>query len=199
MEMAEEEKEREEPVADGEKPAEDPKKGDSPKAEEAKAEESPAKEEAKPEEKKPPEVDWKDRYTRLLADFDNYKKRMVRERDETYGYAESDVLASVLPTVDNLALALANAVDKADDPFVKGVQLVYDTLLKALKDRQAEPFDSIGKPLDTERMEAVATLPDDKVAEGLVSNEVKRGWTLKGKVLRVAQVVVSSGKAEDGK
>ena len=198
MEMAEEEKEREEPVADGEKPAEDPKKGDSPKAEEAKTESS-AKEDAKPEEKKPPEVDWKDRYTRLLADFDNYKKRMVRERDETYGYAESDVLASVLPTVDNLALALANAVDKADDPFVKGVQLVYDTLLKSLKDRQAEPFDSIGKPLDTARMEAVATLPDDKIAEGIVSNEVKRGWTLKGKVLRVAQVVVSSGKAEDGK
>ena len=190
------------------KEKEDPKKDDSPKVEEPKGEE-PAKEDSKggekpaekpaAAEKKPPEVDWKDRYTRLLADFDNYKKRMVRERDETYGYAESDVLKSVLPTVDNLALALANAADKAEDPFVKGVQLVYDTLLKSLKDRQAEPFDSIGKPLDTERMEAVATLPDDKVAEGLVSNEVKRGWTLKGKVLRVAQVVISSGKAEEKK
>ena len=193
--MSEELKEKEEPKKDDSPKAEEPK-GEQPA--EAKGGEKPAGKPAAAE-KKPPEVDWKDRYTRLLADFDNYKKRMVRERDETYGYAESDVLASVLPTVDNLALALANAADTADDPFVKGVQLVYDTLLKSLKDRQAEPFDSIGKPLDTERMEAVATLPDDKVAEGLVSNEVKRGWTLKGKVLRVAQVVISSGKAEEKK
>ena len=193
--MADKEKTEEKEAAPKQPAEAGPKPKDAPE-QPAEGGEKPAEDAA---EKKPPEVDWKDRYTRLLADFDNYKKRMVRERDETYGYAESDVLASVLPTVDNLALALANAADKADDPFVKGVQLVYDTLLKSLKDRQAEPFDSIGKPLDTERMEAVATLPDDKVEEGLVSNEVKRGWTLKGKVLRVAQVVVSSGKAEDGK
>ena len=195
--MSEELKEKEEPKKDDSPKVEEPK-GEEPAKEDSKGGEKPAEKPAAAE-KKPPEVDWKDRYTRLLADFDNYKKRMVRERDETYGYAESDVLKSVLPTVDNLALALANAADKAEDPFVKGVQLVYDTLLKSLRDRQAEPFDSIGKPLDTERMEAVATLPDDKVAEGLVSNEVKRGWTLKGKVLRVAQVVISSGKAEEKK
>ena len=183
------------------KEKEEPKKDDSPKAEEPKGEqpaearggEKPAEKPAEAE-KKPPEVDWKDRYTRLLADFDNYKKRMVRERDETYGYAESDVLASVLPTVDNLALALANAADKADDPFVKGVQLVYDTLLKSLKDHGAEPFDSVGKELDTEKMEAIATLPSPDVPEGKVSIESKKGWMLKDKVLRAAQVVVSSGK-----
>lgn len=148
-------------------------------------------------EKAPPaEPDWKDRYARLLADFDNYKKRVAREREDTYHYAEADVLNSVLPVVDNLALALSNAADKADDPFVKGVQLVYDSLLSSLKDRKAEPFDSIGKALDTAKMEAIATLPNEEIAEGLVSNEVKRGWMLRDKVLRAAQVVVSSGKVD---
>ena len=142
------------------------------------------------------EPDWKDLYARLLADFDNYKKRAAREREDTYRYAESDILKDVLPTVDNLQLALDNAKDRADDEFVKGVKLVYDSLVSALKDHGAEPFDSVGKALDTECMEAIATLPSEDVAEGLVSIESKRGWKLKDKVLRAAQVVVSAGKAQ---
>jgi molecular chaperone GrpE len=142
---------------------------------------------------KPADPDWKDLYTRLLADFDNFKKRTARDREDTYRYAESDILRDILPVVDNLALALSSAKDR-DEPFVKGVRLVYDTLLGALKDHGAEPFESVGQPLDTEKMEAIAHLPSDTVAEGVVSNEAKRGWTLKGKVLRAAQVVVSAGK-----
>ena len=152
----------------------------------------PEKPAAEPE--KPSEPDWKALYALTLADFDNYKKRAARDRDETYRYAEADIIGDVLPAVDNLALALANASDKADDPFVKGVQLVYDTLMKSLKDHGAEPFDSVGRPLDTERMEAIATLPSPDVEEGMVSIESKKGWLLKGKVLRAAQVVVSAGK-----
>ncbi len=148
---------------------------------------------AKPAEEKPAEVDWKDQYARLMADFDNFKKRTARDRDDTYRYAEADILKDILPTVDNLTLALSKA-ENPEDPFVKGVQLVCDTLLNALKDHGAEPFDSVGKPLDIEKMDAVAQLPNEEVEEGLVSNEVKRGWTLKGKVLRAAQVVVSAGK-----
>ncbi|MBR3221041.1 MAG: nucleotide exchange factor GrpE [Kiritimatiellae bacterium] len=160
--------------------------------------EKPAEAEKKPAEPddKPAEPDWKDSYARLLADFDNYKKREARAREDTYRYAEADILADVLPVVDNLALALANAKNK-DDEFVKGVQLVYDSFLKQLKDHGAEPFDSVGQKLDTERMEAIAHLPSPDVEEGLVSIESKRGWMLKGKVLRAAQVVVSSGKGGD--
>jgi len=176
------------------------------------------------------ELDWKALYALTLADFDNFKKRAARDREDVYRYAESDILKDVLPAVDNLALALASAkqrgqetaapvdgdaatvdasagVDAASSPrensqstafasFVKGVQLVYDTLLKSLKDHGAEPFDSVGLPLDTEKMEAIATLPSDEVEEGKVSIESKRGWMLKGKVLRAAQVVVSSGKPQ---
>ena len=153
---------------------------------------SEAEKPAEPE--KPVEPDWKDQYARLLADFDNFKKRTARDREDTYRFAEADILKDILSTVDNLALALGNAKEKEDD-FVKGVQLVYDSFLKALKEHGAEPFESVGKDLDPERMEAIATLPSDQVEEGKVSNEVKRGWMLKEKLLRAAQVVVSSGKA----
>lgn len=146
-----------------------------------------------------PEPDWKTLYALTLADFDNYKKRAARDREDTYRYAEADILKDVLPAVDNLQLALANAKEKADDPFVKGVQLVHDTLLKSLKDHGAEPFDSVGLDLDTERMEAIATLPHAEIPEGKVSIESKKGWMLKDKVLRAAQVVVSSGQPDGAK
>ena len=109
--------------------------------------------------------------------------------------AEADILKDILPTVDNLALALSNAANK-DDPFVKGVQMAYDALLKSLKDHEAEPFDSVGKELDIVKMEAIAHLPSPDVEDGKVSIESKKGWMLKGKVLRVAQVVVSAGKPQ---
>ena len=195
MSEAEENKKVEEPEATPEvKPeAEAPK--DEPKAEAAEASSSAKATEDKPAEPpKPAEPDWKDQYARLLADFDNFKKRTARDREDTYRYAEAEILRDILPTVDNLALALGNAKDKESD-FVKGVQLVYDTFLKALKEHGAEPFDSVGETLDPEKMEAIATLPSEDVEEGKVSNEVKRGWMLKEKLLRAAQVVVSSGKA----
>ena len=160
---------------------------------EAAGEEAKKPDEEKKDEK-PAEPDWKDHYARLLADFDNFKKRTARDREDIFRYAESDILKDFLPVVDNLSLALSTAADK-EDPFVKGVQLVYDTFLNALKDHGAEPFDSVGLELDTEKMDAIAQLPSDTVEEGKVSNEAKRGWMLKGKVLRAAQVVVSSGKA----
>ena len=158
--------------------------------EEATAEEKPA------EPGQPKEPDWKALYAVTLADFDNYKKRAARDREDTYRYAEADILKDVLPVVDNLQLALDSAKEKADDPFVKGVKLVYDTLLASFRDHGAEPFDSLGKDLDTEKMDAIATLPSAEFAEGKVSIESKRGWMLKGKVLRPAQVVVSSGGPE---
>ena len=184
--MAKEESKKKEPKA-----PETPKASECSEAlEKPEAPETPEKPEA-PE--SPAEPDWKDLYARLRADFDNYKKRAARDRDDTYRFAEADILKDVLPSVDNLALALDNAKEQSEEPFVKGVRLVYEALVKSLADHGAEPFDSLGKPLDTERMEAIAQLPSADVAEGLVSNEVKRGWMLKGKVLRAAQVVVSAG------
>ena len=183
--MAEEEKK------EAVNPAEGPVK--EPVSSEAAADAAPQAAEAQEVPEKSVEPDWKDLYARLKADFDNYKKRAARDRDDVYRYAEGDILGDILPTVDNLALALVNAKDQ-DDPFVKGVRLAYDTMLKSLKDHGAEPFDSVGKELDTEKMEAITMMPSAEIAEGKVVAEVKRGWTLKGKTLRAAQVVVSSGK-----
>ena len=186
--------------------------GDAPGADASEQASCAKAEEEKTVQQKPAEPDWKTLYAVTLADFDNYKKRAARDREETYRYAEADILKDVLPAVDNLQLALsiAKTVDAAPSPsgndgdaqftsFVKGVQLVYDTLLKSLKDHGAEPFDSVGLALDTEKMEAIATLPSPDVEEGKVSIESKKGWMLKGKVLRAAQVVVSSGKPAETK
>ena len=141
-----------------------------------------------------PEPDWKSLYAITLADFDNYKKRAARDREDVYRYAESDILKDILPVVDNLTLALANAKDKENE-FVKGVQLVYDGLLKALADHGAKPMENlVGKELDPNFHEAIATLPDEKVEEGKISNVAKVGWLLNDKLLRAAQVVVSAGK-----
>ena len=146
-------------------------------------------------ETKPAEPDWKSLYAITLADFDNYKKRAARDREDVYRYAESDILKDILPVVDNLSLALANAKDK-DNEFVKGVQLVYDGLLKALADHGAKPMeDLVGKELDPNFPEAIATLPSETVEEGKISNVAKVGWLLNDKLLRAAQVVVSTGKA----
>ena len=143
---------------------------------------------------KPTEPDWKNLYAVTLADFDNYKKRAARDREDVYRYAESDILKDILPVVDNLALALEHAKDKENE-FVKGVQLVYDGLLKALADHGAKPMaDLVGKELDPNFHEAIATLPDEKIEEGKISNVAKVGWLLNDKLLRAAQVVVSAGK-----
>ena len=141
------------------------------------------------------EPDWKDMYARMLADFDNYRKRVSRDREELVKFAASETVKDMLVTADNLALALGQAKDP-EDPFVKGVKLAYESFLKALKDHGAEPFESVGEELDPSRHEAIATLPSDSMEEGKISTEVKKGWMLNGRLLRAAQVVVSSGPAK---
>jgi len=120
---------------------------------------------------------------------------VARDREELAQFAAKDILKDLLPTVDNLALALEKAENK-EDPFVQGVKLAYDGFLKALADHGATPIDSLGEPFDANYHEALAQLPSPDVAEGVVMNEVKRGWLLHGKLLRAAQVVVSSGAPE---
>lgn len=171
----------------------DPKESKDAKAVEA-TDEPKAVEEFKTAEEPSVEPDWKDRYMRAMADFDNFRKRTARDREDLVKFAASDVLKDILPTIDNLARALDEAKNKAEDPFVAGVKLVYDGLLKALADHGATPLDAVGEPFDANFHEALAQLPSEDVEEGHVMSEVKRGWLLHGKLLRAAQVVVSSGK-----
>lgn len=162
-------------------------------AEETRAEEANAPAEEREAEKKG-DVDWRLQCARVMADFDNFRKRTERDREDLVKAAASDVIKDVLATVDNLSLALDKAKDKADDPFVKGVKLVYDELVKTLGRHGATPLDSLGEPFNADYHDALATLPSPDVEKDHVMNEVKRGWMLYGKLLRAAQVVVSSGK-----
>lgn len=193
-EVAEENKKESEAVATEESAPAAEETAQPAEEEQVAAEEASASEEQKPAEEKPAEPDWKDRFARLMADFDNFRKRTDRDREDLVKFAAKDVLKSMLTTVDNLALALDKAKDKKDDPFVAGVQMVYDGLIKALAEHGATPLDSVGEPFNADYHEALATLPSPEVEEGLVMNEVKRGWLLHGKLLRAAQVVVSAGK-----
>ena len=169
-------------------------KADTPKSEDAASSSDAPNEELK---ETPSEPDWKTLYAITLADFDNYKKRAARDREEVYRYAEGDILKDILPSVDNLALALEKAADK-EDQFVKGVQLVYDSLVKALASHGAKPMEELlGKELDPNFHEALATMPNDEFEEGKICNIVKTGWMLNDKLLRAAQVVVSAGKKEE--
>ena len=180
--------------SEGETAADEVPETEAPKGDSADASTEAEPEPETTEKSDEPATDWKDLYARTLADFDNYRKRAVRDREELVKFATSEAVKDMLPTVDNLALALDQAKDK-EDPFVKGVQLAYDGFLKALKDHGAEPFDSVGETLDPNRHEAIATLPSETVEEGKISTEVKKGWMLNGRLLRAAQVVVSSGKS----
>jgi len=194
VEAAAAEAEPEPEKAEGETAADDVSAAEAPEEnaadDSAEAEQGPETAEKSAE----PPTDWKDLYARTLADFDNYRKRASRDREELVKFATAEAVRDMLPTADNLALALDQAKDK-EDPFVKGVQLAYDGFLKALKDHGAEPFDSVGETLDPNRHEAIATLPSETIEEGKISTEVKKGWMLNGRLLRAAQVVVSSGKS----
>ena len=161
---------------------------DAPHADGAEEPAQPAEEPASP--------DWKGMYARTLADFDNFRKRTARDREDLVKSAAAGVLKDVLNTVDNLARALGEAASRADDPFVAGVKLIYEGLLKTLADHGASPLDAKGEPFDANFHEALAQLPSTDVPEGNVIDEVKRGWLLNGKLLRAAQVVVSSGAPE---
>ena len=136
----------------------------------------------------------KDRLARLMADFDNYRKRQIREHSELVKRANENLLEDLLPFLDTLDLALANG--GADDPFVKGVRMAADQLNAILAKCGMKPVDA-SAAFDPNLHEAVAQMPSDAAPEGGIIAQPRRGWTLNGRLLRAAQVVVSAGAPED--
>ena len=154
----------------------------------------PAAETAKP--KPSPEAEelaaLKDRYARLLADFDNVRKRQIREREDLIKRANEELLGDLLPVVDHLELALAKTVD-ATDPVVVGVKLVYDQFLALLDRYGMKSLDTKGQPFDPSFHEALSQMSSATVPANMVIDQFRRGWLLAGRLLRPAQVIVSSG------
>lgn len=135
----------------------------------------------------------KKEYLFLMAEFDNFRKRTVRERADLIKSASEKVLAGLLPIVDDFERGLDATRDAENAEAVReGMQLIYNKLIKYLADNGVKAIESTGADFDTELHEAVAMVPaDDTTPKGKVKYTVSKGYTLNDKVLRHAKVVVA--------
>jgi molecular chaperone GrpE len=136
-------------------------------------------------------ADLRDKYIRLMSDFDNYKKRTSRERIELIGTAAQDTLTALLPVLDDFDRA-QNLTDeqKKTDAFQEGIQLVYHKLSNILQQRGLEPMESTGQDFNPDWHEALTEIPAPTEAlKGKVVDTIERGYLLKGKIIRYAKVV----------
>ena len=186
---------QEEPVAETAETKEDPKeekkKGFGKK--ECKKEKSKTEElEKKIEELENKVAKDKDDYIRLMAEFDNFRRRTSQEKLELVSVASMDTIKGLLPVLDDCERAL-EVLRKSDDSDAakEGTELIYHKLLAYLQSKGLAVIDALGKEFDTDLHEAVAQFPvqeDDK--KGKVFDVVQTGYTLNGKVIRFAKVVV---------
>jgi molecular chaperone GrpE len=134
----------------------------------------------------------RDRYVRAVAEFDNARKRAVREREELIRGANEGLIRELLPVLDNLERALQAARGDAGAAAVTaGVELIQRELLRVLEKFGVTAFTSVGAPFDPERHEAVARVPAAGRPEMTVVGETARGYLLNGRVLRPAMVTVA--------
>ena len=135
-----------------------------------------------------------DQLLRKQADFDNYRKRMERERNESGGAAARDVLKRLLPVLDNMERALKTG-EASHDPLRKGIELVHQQFLDLLRKEGVQPIDALGSTFDPHLHEAVEVLDVAGFEPDMVLEEMQRGYTHNDRLLRPALVKVSSGKA----
>lgn len=135
----------------------------------------------------------KKEYLFLMAEFDNFRKRTLRERTELVKNASEKALQGLLPIVDDFERGLDAIRDSSDAEAVKeGMNLIYNKLIKYLADNGVKAIESTGADFDTELHEAVAMVPaDDETPKGKVKDTVSKGYTINDKVLRHAKVVVA--------
>jgi molecular chaperone GrpE len=142
----------------------------------------------------------KDKYYDLLlrkqADFDNYRKRMERERAEFGSAATGEVLKRLLPVLDNMERAL-RASEGSKDPLFKGIELVHQQFLDLLKKEGVVPIEAIGSRFDPRLHEAVDVLDIPGLEADLVLEEMQKGYTYNDKLLRPALVKVASRKGTE--
>ena len=141
----------------------------------------------------------RDRLLRLAAEFENYKKRMERERDNIIKYAGENILRELLATIDNLDRAIEQGTGQADnaqqklDALLEGVELTRKGLLSTLDKFDVKVIESIGGEFDPNEQEALTMEASDKVPANHVLQEFVKGYRYKDRLLRPAKVVVSSG------
>ena len=140
---------------------------------------------------------FRDLALRSQADFENYKKRSAREKDDAIKYANTSLLERLLPVVDNFELGLAAARAEGEtSPIFSGMNLVLKQLNDFLADNGLQPIEAVGQKFDPNLHEAIAHEPSAQAPEGTVTRQTRRGYRFKDRLLRPSSVVVSSGAAK---
>lgn len=151
---------------------------------------------AGPEPEKEP--DLQDQLLRLRADFENFRKRTIREKNEIHRRACENIVTELLPVADDLELGLKAATNHgADETFLEGYRMVSEQLMSALGKFGLKPIEVKAKELDPNIHEAVANVPSKEHPEGIIISEIRKGYILGDKLLRAARVAVSSGPPAD--
>lgn len=134
-----------------------------------------------------------DKYLRLYSEFDNYRKRTLKEKSEIIKTAAEDVFKSILPILDDFDRAMkANEVNLDSNLFKEGVLLIFNKLKTNTHQKGLISFESIGQVFDPELMEAITHIPStDASQKGIVIDEIEKGYKLGEKVIRFAKVVVA--------
>ncbi len=137
-------------------------------------------------------AEQKDKYLRLFAEFDNFKKRNAKERLELFKTAGQDIIRELLPILDDFQRAdKAFEQDKNAENYVQGVQLIQEKFQKTLQNKGLKAMESVGATFDVEKHEAIAEIPaSTEEQKGKVIDEVQRGYTLNDVIIRYAKVVV---------
>ncbi len=139
---------------------------------------------------------YKDRWMRLAAEFENYKKRRAREFEILVQSASEDVIRDLLPILDGVGRALAHSEngDAESEGFQEGIKMIMEQFPRVLYNRNLKEIETVGKPFDPTVHEALMQMPSEIYDAGIVSDEIEKGYSLGDKVLRPAKVVVSQGK-----
>lgn len=137
------------------------------------------------------QIDWKDQYIRLQAEFDNFRKRTIREKMDLIQSGGSDVLKAILPILDDMQRATA-ASEKSDDiaALREGERLVVQKFIDTLRQKKVVEIEALDAPFDENLHEAVARFAAGEDKKGKVIDVIERGYMLGDKVLRFAKVVV---------
>lgn len=136
----------------------------------------------------------KDKYLRLYSDFDNYKKRINRERVDLIMTAGQDVMTSILPMLDDMERAIkAMSEAKSIDAVKEGIQLVYHKMKTITEGKGLKPMNAVGTDFDADLHDAIANVPvTDEKQKGKVIEEIEKGYYLNDKVIRHAKVIVGN-------
>lgn len=136
-------------------------------------------------------AEWKDRYLRLTAEYDNYRKRTLKEREELVRTAGEGMIKDILTVVDDFERALLALEKLSDTAGFDGVTLIYDKFMAMLKSKGVAEINRVGEPFDTDFEEAITKFPAPTPEQkGAVIDVVQKGYLLNGKVIRYAKVVV---------